>query len=464
MLVKSINPATLKVNKTFRTLPKNAALEACKKAQDAFQNWRALDVSERCAQMKKLAAVLREKKDEYARLVTVEMGKPIKQATSEVEKCAWAAEVYAENGAKWLTDEDVKADGKKHAVTFAPLGVVLSIMPWNFPFWQALRFAIPALTAGNAGVLRHSNTVPLCSLAIQDAFEEAGFPKNVFQSIITDYETVDKLIASPHVNGVSLTGSVGAGQKIAEAAGRNLKKFVLELGGSDPFIVLEDAPLARTCKGAVDGRIVNTGQSCIAAKRFIVVRAVAPGFIAGVVELSESLKIGDPLDERTDLGPLANEEQIVKLEGQVRDAVRKGARVLCGGKRYDGSKIGRAFRRGYFFEPTVLTHVKKNMRVLNDEVFGPVMPVIVVKDEEEAIRVANDSEFGLGASVWTSDAQRGERVARRLEAGVVFVNNIVKSDPRMPFGGIKRSGVGRELSQYGLKEFVNIKGVNVYDA
>lgn len=462
MLVRSINPATLQTNKTFQTVTTAQALLEAKECKDAFLYWRALDIDDRAKHMGKLATTLRKKKEGYARTMTIEMGKPIKQALDEAEKCAWAAEVYADNAETWLEEEIVKADGKRHVVTFEPLGVVLSVMPWNLPFWQAMRFGIPALIAGNVALLRHSNTVPMCSLAIEEVFREAGFPKGVFKSVITDYQTVQALIESPEIAAASLTGSTSAGARVAMIAGANLKKCVLELGGSDPFIVLEDADLRLACKGAADGRTVNSGQSCIAAKRFIVVEEVAEEFTQRFVESVQALKIGDPLDLATDVGPLANKEQLSKLEAQVKDAVHKGAKALTGGKRFNGSTIGKEFKHGYFYEPTVLSHTGKQMRVVNEEVFGPVAPIIVVKNEEEAIRAANASQFGLGASVWTKDLKRGEEVARRLEAGCVFVNNIVKSDPRMPFGGVKRSGIGRELSHYGLKEFMNVKGINVY--
>ncbi|QQG39461.1 MAG: NAD-dependent succinate-semialdehyde dehydrogenase [Candidatus Aenigmatarchaeota archaeon] len=461
MLVRSLNPATLKTNVKFKTISSAAALRQAQKCREAFEYWRTLDVNERATRIRRLATVLRNKKEDYARTMTIEMGKPIKQALAEVEKCAWTAEVYADNAARWLRDERVEADGKRHSVTFEPLGVILGIMPWNFPFWQVFRFAIPALTAGNACMLRHSNVVPMCSLAIEDAFRQAGFADHIFKSVITDHDTVEELIASQHIAGVSLTGSVAAGARVGALAGANIKPFVLELGGSDPFIVLEDANVTLACKNAMTGRTINSGQSCIAAKRFIVVRDVADEFTEKLVRYTENLNVGNPMDESTDVGPLANAEQLEKLDKQVKDAVRKGARVLTGGRR---AGLLKPFNKGYFYKPTVLANVKPNMLVLREEVFGPVSPIIVVKDEEEAIRVANESEFGLGASVWTRDAEHGEEVARRLQAGCVFVNSIVKSDPRMPFGGVKRSGVGRELSHYGLKSFVNIKGVNVYEA
>lgn len=452
--IKSINPATEEMNKEFELFSKSEVINICKNSQKAFEYWKRLDIRERAGYLKRLVRVLRENKAEYGRLITIEMGKPIKQSVAEVEKCAWTAEVYAENAEKWLEDELIQTGAKKSFVTFEPLGVILSIMPWNFPFWQVFRFAAPTLIAGNVSVLRHSNNVPMCALAIEETFKQAGFPENVFRTIITEHNLITKLIRSDLITGVSFTGSVAAGRRIGQLAGKNIKKFVLELGGSDPFIVLEDADLNFTCKNAVKSRIVNSGQSCIAAKRFVVVEDIAEEFLQKVVEFTKSLKVGDPLNETTDVGPLANKQQISILDSQVQDGVRKGAKVECGGKRING--------KGYFYEPTVLSRVKKNMKVLREEVFGPVAPVIVVKNEEEAVKIANDSEFGLGASVWTNNLERGEKIARQINAGIVFINSIVKSDPHMPFGGIKNSGIGRELGSYGIKEFTNIKGVVIY--
>ncbi len=454
MKIQSINPATEEVNKEFETFPKEEIIRISKESREAFKEWKKLDVSDRTNYLPRLADVLRRKKDEYGRLITIEMGKPIKQAVAEVEKCAWAAEVYADNAGKWLEEEIVQADGKRHLVTFEPLGTVLSIMPWNFPFWQALRFAIPALTVGNVSILRHSSDVPMCALAIEESFKEAGFPEAVFRTILTDHKMVAALIKSDYINGVSLTGSIGAGSRIGQLAGKYIKKFVLELGGSDPFIVLEDSDINFACRNATKGRAINTGQSCIAAKRFIVVEKIAEQFTSRFVEFNKALNVGDPLDESTDIGPLANEQQVKQIGSQVQDAVEKGANVLTGGKRIEG--------KGFFFQPTVLTNVKRTMKVAKEEVFGPVAPIFIVKDEDEAVKVANDSELGLGVSVWSKDEKRAMEIARQLEAGAVFINGIVKSDPRMPFGGIKKSGIGRELSHYGLKEFVNVKTINVY--
>ena len=455
MKFKTINPATEEVIAEHELMPKEKVFDAAKKSDEAFQEWKKLDISERADYFRKLAQVLKSSKERYARLMTLEMGKPIRQSLTEVEKCALGAEVYADNAAKWLEEEVVHADGKKHFVAFEPLGTILSIMPWNFPFWQALRFGIPTLIAGNVSILKHSNQVPQCALAIQDAFNEAGFPENIFNVVIIDHEAVGELIKSDLIHGVSLTGSTNAGARVAELAGRNLKKVVLELGGSDPFIVLDDADVEFAAKNAVSGRTVNSGQSCIAAKRFIVMKSNAGEFSKIFAEKTSALIVDDPMNLKTDVGPLVNKEGLNQIEMQVHDAVSKGAMILAGGKRLE--------RKGFFYKPTVLSNIKNNMKVVTEEVFGPVAPIIIVNDEEEAIKVANNSEFGLGASIWTKDENKGLEIAKQIEAGDVFINSVVKSDPRMPFGGIKKSGIGRELSKYGLKEFVNIKGINVYE-
>ena len=452
--IRSINPATEEVNKEFETYSGKEITKITQDVRRAFTVWRGLGVSERAGYLKMLSEVLSNRAEEYGRLITIEMGKPIKQSVAEVEKCAWTAEIYAENAASWLKEEKVRADGKQNLITFEPLGTVLSVMPWNFPFWQAMRFAIPALTAGNVSMLKHSNVVPMCALALEEVFREAGYPEGVFRTILTDHETVEALIASDYVQGVSITGSVGAGSTVAEVAGKSLKKTVLELGGSDPFIVLGDADVSLACANAVKGRTINAGQSCIAAKRFIVVRSVADEFTEKLVEMNRVLKVGDPLNPETEIGPLATRQQVEQLEAQVQDAADKGAEILVG-----GSRVG---EKGFFFAPTVLSKVNRKMKVVTEEVFGPVSPIIVVKNEEEAVEVANNTEFGLGASVWGEDEKKAIEIARRLEAGAVFINGVVKSDPRMPFGGVKKSGIGRELSHYGLKEFVNIKTINIY--
>jgi succinate-semialdehyde dehydrogenase/glutarate-semialdehyde dehydrogenase len=455
MKFQTVNPATEEVLQTYETMPRQEVLEIARRSHRAFQQWRDLPVAERAPLFVNLAGVLRHNKEKYARLISLEMGKTITEARGEVEKCAWLSEFYAEAAPAWLTDETVSADGRRHVIAFEPLGVIFSIMPWNYPFWQALRFGVPTVIAGNTSILKHASNVSGCGLAIAEAFTQAGFPPDVFRTVLADHETVAAIIADDLVRGVSLTGSTGAGQRVGEAAGAQLKKVVLELGGSDPFIVLEDADVEFAARNAVTGRMISAGQSCIAAKRFIVVRKLAEPFSERFAAGMKTLRTGDPLDEQTQVGAIVNREALEDLERQLRQSVEMGARVIAGGERL-GSK-------GFFLAPTVVTDVTSDMPVAREEVFGPIAPILVVEDEDEAVALANDSEFGLGASVWTRDPERGERVARRLEAGTTFVNSIVKSDPRMPFGGVKQSGIGRELSRFGLREFVNIKGINVYD-
>jgi succinate-semialdehyde dehydrogenase/glutarate-semialdehyde dehydrogenase len=454
MEFQTVNPATEQTLKSYQTQSRDEVLKAADRAVAAHRKWRDRDVAERCAFMHRLAAVLRKNNEDWARLITLEMGKPLAESRAEIEKCAWMSEVYADNGEAWLTEEIVEADGLKHRVLFEPLGVILSIMPWNFPFWQALRFAVPGLVAGNTSLLKHASNVTGCALAIHDAFVQAGFPEGAFQTILPDYDTVAALIADDRVQGVSLTGSTGVGARVGALAGQHLKKCVLELGGSDPFIVLEDTDLDFTVQGAVAGRMLANGQSCIASKRFIVVHEVAEEFTQKFAAKMAALKVGDPLDEASQVGPVVNAAALKLLEGQIKDAVDNGAHIECGGAQLE--------RPGFFLPPTVVSGVTPTMKLASEEVFGPVAPVIVVANEEEALAVANDCEFGLGGSVWTGDLERGERLARRVESGTLFVNSFTKSDPRMPFGGVKRSGLGRELSHYGLREFVNVKGISVY--
>jgi succinate-semialdehyde dehydrogenase/glutarate-semialdehyde dehydrogenase len=427
------------------------ALEA---VNPAFADWKARAFSERAELMKKAAGVLRGKAGEFARLMALEMGKPVRDGRPEIEKCAWVCDHYAEQAEAMLSPEIIATDAGKSYVTFQPLGVVLAVMPWNYPFWQVFRFAVPALMAGNAGVLKHSANVPGCALAIEDVFRQAGFPESIFQTLMIGGDRVEKVIENPLVKAVTLTGSKVAGQAVAATAGRLLKKSVLELGGSDPYIVLEDANLEAAAAACAASRLLNSGQSCIAAKRFVVVEAVRHSFEALLVDQMRAKKMGDPMAESVEIGPQARFDLRDDLHRQVRQSVEKGARCLLGGKLPDGP--------GAFYPPTVLTDVHKGMPAYDEETFGPVAAVIGVKDEKEAIRVANDTVFGLGAAVFTRDIARGERIAATaLDAGSCFVNTFVKSDPRLPFGGIKESGYGRELSHYGIKEFVNIKTVCV---
>lgn len=451
----TINPATEEKISTYETMETPTIMRILDESHRAFLQWRKLTVAERAKYVTRLGGVLRENLEKYAGLITLEMGKPIVEARAEVEKCAWLCEVYVDHVGEWLKEEEIEADGRRHFVTFQPLGVILSIMPWNYPFWQALRFGVPAIVAGNTSILKHASNVPQCAMAIETAFKEALFPADVFRTVLADHKAVASLVQSDLVQGVSLTGSTSAGAGIAELTGRNLKKVVLELGGSDPFIVLEDADIEFAAQNAVKGRMVSTGQSCIAAKRFIVVRSVADAFTNRFAELMGNLVVGDPSLDETQVGPVVDERSLWELEDQLKQSVEKGARIVVGGSRRAG--------KGFFFEPTVVADVSPDMRIVCEEVFGPIAPVIVVEDVDEAIEMANASEFGLGGSVWTKDLERGIKVAREVESGTLFVNSIVKSDPRMPFGGVKKSGIGRELSKYGLKEFVNVKGINVYD-
>ena len=454
--IETVNPATGEKIESYKLQSIEDVVRVARRARESFYSkWSKLPVSERGEYLRSLAKALRSKKTDYSKLMTYEMGKPIMQSEAEVEKCAWAAELYAEKAEGWLEDEFSKTDSKSSYVTYQPLGVILSIMPWNFPFWQAFRFAIPALAAGNTSILRHASICTGSGLAIQEAFEIAGFPEGVFTTVITDHSTVAQLIESDPVAGVSLTGSVEAGQRVGEVAAKSLKKCVLELGGSDPFIVLGDADIDAAAKTGAEARLLNSGQSCICAKRFIVEESVAGEFAEKFVSEFQRKKTGDPMDRSTDVGPLSSKQAVESIDLQVRDAIAKQCRVLIGGRARDGP--------GAFYEPTVLDRVGTSMKVLSEEVFGPVAPVLQVANEDEAIKIANDSEFGLGASLWTSDLEKAKKLAKRIESGMVFINSLVKSDPRMPFGGVKKSGIGRELSKFGLKEFVNVKSVNIYE-
>lgn len=449
--MKAINPAT---NELIKEYPEHTVAEVhdiIGMTDEAQKSWRTTTFAYRSQLMHQTAAVLRKNIDRYARLITVEMGKIISESKVEVEKCAWVCDYYADNAEKFLADEIVQTDASRSFVAFEPLGVVLAVMPWNFPFWQVFRFAAPAMMAGNGGVLKHASNVPGCALAIEEIFREAGFPENIFRTMMISSKLVEEAIRDWRVKAVTLTGSEPAGMSVASTAGRELKKTVLELGGSDPFIVLEDADLPACIATSATARMINAGQSCIAAKRFIVVESVVKEFEKQQTAIMQSLKIGDPLDPNTKVGAMARMDLLEELHEQVQHSIEMGARLLCGGKRVD--------RVGAFYEPTVLTNVKKGMPAYEQETFGPVSAIIPVKDAEEAIAVANDSVFGLGGSLWSKDLKKAEALARRIETGAVFVNGLTKSDPRLPFGGIKRSGYGRELSHYGIREFVNIKSI-----
>ena len=413
--------------------------------------WVSTGLVERSVLMKKAAEVLRKNKERYAKIITEEMGKLIKESRAEVEKCASVCDFYAEHAAEFLKDELIESDASKSYVAYLPLGTVLAVMPWNFPFWQVFRFAAPALMAGNTGILKHASNVPQCAQAIEEVFIRAGFPTGVFKNLMIHASQVENVIKDQRVHAVTLTGSEPAGRKVAAAAGSVLKKSVLELGGSDAFIILDDADLDETVKAAVTSRYLNCGQSCIAAKRFIVVDSIAEEFISRFKAAVENLKLGDPLDEAITLGPMARIDLREELHAQVKDSVAAGARVITGCEPVKGT--------GVFYKPSIIDQVEIGMRAYHEELFGPVATIIRARDEEQALNVANDSVYGLGGSIWSRDAVRGEQLARRIQSGCSFVNGFVKSDPRLPFGGIKNSGFGRELSAHGIKEFVNAKTV-----
>jgi len=451
MTVASINPTTGETLETFAETTPAALERVLDQALAAYQSWSRCSYAQRAQAMREAGRLLRERKTQHARTMALEMGKPLMQGEAEAEKCAWVCDYYAEHAERFLGDEPRETDASKAFVRFDPIGPVLAIMPWNFPFWQVFRFAAPALMAGNAGLLKHAPNVTRCALGIEAIFQEAGFPEGLFRALILSNEAAATVIADPRVRAVTLTGSDRAGSQVAEQAGRHLKKTVLELGGSDPFIVLEDADVALAARTAAEARLLNSGQSCIAAKRFIVVEPVADRFLDAFVAAMRTRRMGDPLAPDTQIGPQARQDLRANLHRQVEASVRRGAQLVLGGTLPEGP--------GFYYAPTVLAAVAEGMPAFDEEVFGPVAAVIRVKDESQAVRVASASRYGLGASVWTADSARGERLARELEAGSVFVNGLVKSDPRLPFGGIKRSGYGRELSEYGLKEFVNIKTV-----
>jgi len=447
----SVNPATGAVLETFQETSPTELDRIIARADAASREWRVLPVAARAERLRATGRILRERKDAYARTMALEMGKPLAQGVAEAEKCAWVCDYYADQAAAMLADQPRQTDAMRSYVGFEAIGPVLAIMPWNFPFWQVFRFAAPALAAGNAGILKHAPNVSRCALEIEQAFQDAALPEGLFRSVFLSNEAAAGVIADQRVRAVTLTGSDRAGSQVAERAGRHLKKTVLELGGSDPFIVLEDADLARAAQIAAEARLQNSGQSCIAAKRFIVVEPIAQDFIERFTAEMGSRRVGDPLDPAISIGPQARLDLRENLDRQVRESVQRGAQVVLGGQLPGGP--------GAFYPPTVLTAVQPGMPAFDEETFGPVAAVVRAKDEADAIRIANASQYGLGASVWTADRARGERVARAIEAGSVFVNALVKSDPRLPFGGVKRSGFGRELSEYGLREFVNIKTV-----
>jgi succinate-semialdehyde dehydrogenase/glutarate-semialdehyde dehydrogenase/succinyl-CoA reductase len=452
--LKTTNPATEEAINEYEIVSKEQIEEITKRAKNAFQEWKN-DPSKRAEYLYHVADIFRKDKERLAKVISNEMGKIIREARAEVEKCAWVMEYYADNGRVFLTDEIVNTDARKSFIAFEPLGVIGSIMPWNFPYWQGLRFASPSLMAGNTIVLKPASATMQCGIEIEKAFEKAGVPPGVFQTIVGDSTAAEILIDSENTNAVTFTGSVPVGAKVAQRATSKLKKTVLELGGSDPFIVCEDADIEKASTGAVKGRFINCGQSCIATKRFFAIKKIANEFIEKFVQKTEKLNVGDPLSDQTDIGPLVNSKSVENMESVVEDAIRKGGEVLTGGER--------AKSKGSFYKPTLLGKVTHDMLVLQEEVFGPIAPISIVENELEAIKLSNDSKFGLGASIWTQDLDKAEKLSRSVESGIVTVNNVVISDPRVPFGGIKNSGFGRELSRYGMLEFVNVKSVRFYD-
>jgi succinate-semialdehyde dehydrogenase / glutarate-semialdehyde dehydrogenase len=456
MPIATINPATAETLKTFDALT-DAQIDArIQHAARTFQTYRRTPLEERAGRMLRAAQILESEQSVFGRMMTTEMGKLVKAGSEEAAKCAWGCRFYAEHAARMLADEPVQSTATESFVRHQPLGPILAVMPWNFPFWQVFRLAAPALMAGNVVLLKHASNVPQCALMIEEIFRRAGFPDGAFQTLLIGSEQVQRVLDDPRVAGASLTGSEQAGRQVAGAAGRQIKKTVLELGGSDPFIVMPSADLAAAIETAVKARVVNSGQSCIAAKRFIVAEAVADAFERGFTAKMGALKVGDPLDPATEVGPLATKSVLTDLDDQVRRSVAAGARVLTGGQPLD--------RPGNYYAPTVLTDIRPGSPAYTEELFGPVAALFRVGDIDEAIRLANDTSFGLGSSVWTNDAAERARFTDEIEAGQVFVNGMVVSDPRLPFGGVKHSGYGRELGIYGIREFVNVKTVWIHDS
>ncbi|MBI5532642.1 MAG: NAD-dependent succinate-semialdehyde dehydrogenase [Deltaproteobacteria bacterium] len=453
MSLASINPATGEVVETFQPLSDSALEQCLQRAVSAFSAQQTTTFAQRAQCMSRAADILERDCDRLGRIMTAEMGKPLKAAIAEAAKCALACRYYVENAERLMADVHVKTDATQSLVRYQPLGTILAVMPWNFPFWQVIRFAAPALMAGNTALLKHASNVPRCALAIEKLFLEAGFSEGVLQTLLIGSDRVPRVLADRRVAAATLTGSVEAGRKVAALAGQHLKKTVLELGGSDPFVVMPSAAIEQAARVAVDARVVNNGQSCIAAKRFIVAEPIADEFERRFVERMRQLRMGDPMEPSTDIGPLATEEVLADVEQQVDVSVRMGARCLLGGKRVQG--------RGWFYEPTVLTDIPTDSPAAQDEIFGPVAAIFRVKDAAEAIRIANDTCFGLGASVWTRDPREEERFVNEIVAGMVFVNRMVISDPRIPFGGVKDSGYGRELGALGILEFVNAKTIMI---
>ncbi|MGH8002501.1 MAG: NAD-dependent succinate-semialdehyde dehydrogenase [Brasilonema sp.] len=452
MAIATINPATGELLKTFEPLNDTEIAQKLDLAQQAFEKYHKTPFQERSVWMQKAADILEQEKADFAKIMTLEMGKPFKAAIAEVEKCALVCRYYAEHAAEFLADNSVKTDASHSFIKYQPLGVILAVMPWNFPFWQVFRFVAPALMAGNVGLLKHASNVPQCALAIEEIIQKAGFPKGVFQTLLIGAAKVADLMSDERVKAATLTGSEPAGASLAAAAGKQIKKTVLELGGSDPFIVLESADLETAVATATTARMLNNGQSCIAAKRFIVVETIADKFEKLLLEKFQALKVGDPMQSETDLGPLATPDILKELDQQVQMGVKSGAKILTGGHPLSD-------RPGNFYPATILKDISLENPVAQEEFFGPVAMLFRVPDIDAAIELANATPFGLGASAWTTNSQERDRLIEEIEAGSVFINSMVKSDPRLPFGGIKRSGYGRELSIQGIHEFVNVKTV-----
>jgi succinate-semialdehyde dehydrogenase / glutarate-semialdehyde dehydrogenase len=457
MAIASVNPANGKILKMFEALSDSQVDAKIGRAAGVFPSFPRLSFSQRAHWMMNAAEILENEKEELGRLMTTEMGKPLRSAIEEAVKCAWACRYYAENAERFLADEVVETAATKSYIHYQPLGPILAVMPWNFPFWQVFRFVAPALMAGNVGLLKHASNVPQCALKIEEILLRAGFSEGAFQTLLIGSKQVDRVLDDPRIRAATLTGSEEAGVQVGTGAAKRIKKVVLELGGSDPFIVMPSANMEQAVSTAVKARIVNNGQSCIAAKRFIVAEPIMEEFQGKFVSQMEALKIGDPLDESTELGPLATADGVTSLDADVKKTVAAGARVLTGGKPLDN-------RPGNYYSPTVLTDIPLNSPAYREELFGPVACLFPAKNLEDAIRIANDSKFGLGASAWTNDPDERDRFINDLEAGMVFINRMVASDPRLPFGGVKKSGHGRELGPYGIREFTNIKAVWVQAA
>ncbi|MEE3196460.1 MAG: NAD-dependent succinate-semialdehyde dehydrogenase [Candidatus Neomarinimicrobiota bacterium] len=452
MNLVSINPANNKILESHKEISKENINQIINSSYSTYLDWRNKSISYRSKRMRDLAELLKQKKEKLGALMTQEMGKPIKQSIAEAEKCAWVCEYYADNAKRFLSKKEISTDSKKSFISFQPIGLVLAIMPWNFPFWQVFRFASPTLMAGNVGILKHASNVQGCAKQIEKLFLEAGFPEYTFSNLVIGSNKVSNVINNSLVRAVTLTGSTPAGKSVASLAGSLLKKTVLELGGNDPYIILEDADLNNAVESCIAGRMLNTGQSCIAAKRFIVVKTRLDEFIDKVEQKINNMKMGDPLNSNIDIGPMVNTDARDELHQQVLMSIEKGAKLISGGKIPESD--------GSFYPPTLLTNVEPGMSAFDDELFGPVAVIISAKDQAHAIDLANKTNYGLGAAIFTGDIDKGEKIAiNELEAGSCFVNDFVKSDPRLPFGGIKESGYGRELSEFGILEFVNIKSV-----